>query len=309
MMKSPTVLAALAATCLFALVYVPAADAKWSLTTDKKMMYYEGCTISGRAKTSKRDVSLEDCMDNCISNAKCTHYSWAESDDGDDDGTCSLFQKSSNDGAYMVGDDLDRECGFKYNKFGEPADPVLPPQGSRPSNFRPIDNFYVPGNRFTQFDDWWSYRWSYPHGEDAEEVGELPDELSSSEKKKLLSSINRMRKAEGLSVVAVSEDLVDAAMYQAEFLANECVMTHMGDSGSTPEQRVEQAGFNADNVWEIVSVGQRSVRDFTGSWWGLTKHYENMLKADATHVGFARVLNDGCDGYETYWTLVFASEG
>ncbi|KAG7390000.1 hypothetical protein PHYPSEUDO_008962 [Phytophthora pseudosyringae] len=126
--------------------------------------------------------------------------------------------------------------------------------------------------------------------------------LSSAEMSAMLSQINGYRSQNGLSVLTIDNRLVVAATLHSKDQANHCTMTHTGSNGSKLGDRVKAQGYNFAMTAENVAAGQTSVGQVMVSWWNSPGHRANMLSKDATNVGFAKAVNNGCDSYATYWT-------
>lgn len=121
-----------------------------------------------------------------------------------------------------------------------------------------------------------------------------------------LDLINDLRRAKSLPPLAVSPELTRAAQTQAAHLARTGVLAHAGPGGSTPLDRVRQAGYRPAMAAENIAGGQATIAEAMGSWRASENHLRNMLLPDATHMGIARV-DDPRSPLRTYWALVLGA--
>ncbi|OWY95758.1 SCP-like extracellular protein [Phytophthora megakarya] len=133
--------------------------------------------------------------------------------------------------------------------------------------------------------------------------------LSTSEMTVMLSKINAYRSQNGLGALTIDNRLVTAATLHSRDQANHCTMTHAGSNGSKLGDRIKAQGYDFAMTAENVAAGQVSVDSVMTSWWNSPGHRANILSKDATNVGFAKALNNGCDSYATYWTQDYGRLG
>ncbi|KAH7469026.1 uncharacterized protein KRP23_10466 [Phytophthora ramorum] len=133
--------------------------------------------------------------------------------------------------------------------------------------------------------------------------------LSSSEMSEMLSRINNYRVQNGLGALTMDNRLTVAAALHSQDQASHCEMTHTGSDGSRLGDRIKAQGYSFAMAAENVAAGQTSVEQVMTSWWNSPGHRANILAKDATNVGFAKVINGGCDSYDTYWTQDFGRQG
>jgi uncharacterized protein YkwD len=132
--------------------------------------------------------------------------------------------------------------------------------------------------------------------------------LSAAEMSEMLSRINAFRAQKGLSALAIDNRLVAAAAIHSQDQASHCLMTHTGSNGSKFSDRIKARGFDFAMASENVAAGQTTVEDVMTSWWNSPGHRANILGKDASKVGFAKVVNQNCDSFETYWTQDFGRQ-
>ncbi|POM60066.1 SCP-like extracellular protein [Phytophthora palmivora] len=133
--------------------------------------------------------------------------------------------------------------------------------------------------------------------------------FSASEMTEMLGQINAYRSQNGLGALTIDNRLVAAATLHSQDQASHCTMTHTGSNGSKLGDRIKAQGYNFAMTAENVAAGQTSVDSVMTSWWNSPGHRANILSKDASNVGFAKVVNNGCDSYATYWTQDFGRLG
>ncbi|ETI47392.1 hypothetical protein F441_08383 [Phytophthora nicotianae CJ01A1] len=133
--------------------------------------------------------------------------------------------------------------------------------------------------------------------------------LSASEMGEMLSRINAYRSQNGLPGLSIDNRLVNAAAFHSQDQANNCKMQHAGSNGSRLGDRIKAQGYNFNMAAENVAAGQKSVEEVMNSWWNSPGHRANLLNKNVENVGFAKVVNNGCSNYATYWTQDFGRLG
>jgi uncharacterized protein YkwD len=112
----------------------------------------------------------------------------------------------------------------------------------------------------------------------------------------LQTLINDERTAAGLPALTVSEQLTAAAQAHAQDMLCNDYLSHIAPDGSTPEQRVEAAGYNASLVLETLyalhpAYGGNPQSAF--DWWmNDPESQADVLNANTTEVGIAYVTAD-----------------
>ncbi|CAH0474983.1 unnamed protein product [Peronospora belbahrii] len=129
--------------------------------------------------------------------------------------------------------------------------------------------------------------------------------LSAAEMSEMLSRINAYRTQQGLSALNIDNRLVAASARHSRDQANHCRMTHESSNGMTLGSRIAAQGYDFETVTENVAAGQQTVEDVMTSWWNSPGHRANLLNRDVRNVGFAKVVNNNCGSYDTYWTQDF----
>ncbi|KAF1334032.1 Scp-like extracellular protein, partial [Globisporangium splendens] len=261
----------------------PMALMQWVEASGGRAMLAHGCDYPGRDYVNVPS-STELCGDLCANDQKCTHWMWH-------DGQC--FLKAGGDSTLMPLQGA--TCGFVIGRFNEPSSKLMTP--SVPS----MASATVQPN----YDDVFHSMAFEP--EMGTRVPVLANGMTSTEVEDMLTFINALRLSNKLQPVVLNDALVLAATEHSKDQANRCVLAHLGSDGSTPELRVSRHGYNGKMVWEHISVGKQTMTEILDPLWrGLTSHYDDILQAEATEVGFARAINIKCNDYRSYWTLVFS---
>lgn len=98
--------------------------------------------------------------------------------------------------------------------------------------------------------------------------------------------------------------LARAAQSHSVDMANNNYFSHMGRDGSTPDQRVEQAGYRYRFTGENIASGQRAVEEVVRGWIDSPSHCANLMNGRFTEMGVAFEFNvESTKG--GYWTQVF----
>lgn len=101
--------------------------------------------------------------------------------------------------------------------------------------------------------------------------------------------------------------LTRAALAHSREMATHDEFDHRGHDGSTPAQRVEQAGFGEHRiVGENIAAGAMTAEDVTRGWLASPAHCENIMDGRFTLIGiaFAENLHTAA---AVFWTQDFAA--
>ena len=122
----------------------------------------------------------------------------------------------------------------------------------------------------------------------------------------LLGMINDYRAANGRTPLIHQAHLGAAAEAHASDMATHNIIGHIGNNGSDPAWRIEQAGY--DYAWsgENLFWGNGAARAAVAWWKGSPEHHDNLLFAHFTEIGISRAYNPG-SAYGWYWTTTFGS--
>lgn len=122
----------------------------------------------------------------------------------------------------------------------------------------------------------------------------------------LLTKVNAVRAAHGLHALTTCPPLTNAAGAHSADQARHNNLSHTGSNGSSPGQRVAQAGYHGQTWGENVAMGYTSIDQVVDAWLNSATHRENLLSRAFVHVGFGRsTANNG----SLYWTQDFGAGG
>ena len=96
------------------------------------------------------------------------------------------------------------------------------------------------------------------------------------------------------SARAHSEDMVELEFF-----------SHTGPEGLGTGERVDERNYSWSAVGENIAAGQNSVDQVVGGWLSSPGHCANIMRAEFTEMGAARIEAPGSK-YSPLWTQVFA---
>lgn len=119
----------------------------------------------------------------------------------------------------------------------------------------------------------------------------------------MLTLINQERAKAGAAPLKLEQNLNVAAEAHSEWMLNRDIFSHTGVSGSSPSNRIKQAGFDLSGSWrtaENIAVqserGASGIRDDTAdlhrSLMNSPGHRANILNPDLKYIGIGIELGD-----------------
>ncbi len=119
---------------------------------------------------------------------------------------------------------------------------------------------------------------------------------------RLFDLVNALRAQKGLPPYRMNDALTAAALRQAQDMAaRQNFSNHTGTDGSTPQQRIREAGYTGKLASENIFGGQATVDDAWGFWSTDQFHVPNLISAQFTDTGIAVVRQ----GNFTYYVQTF----
>jgi len=106
--------------------------------------------------------------------------------------------------------------------------------------------------------------------------------------------------------LTVNAHLERAALLHSREMARHSFMGHLGRDGSTPGERVTEAGYRWSTVAENVAAGQQTADEAVAAWISSSGHCANIMTAKYAEMGVASAINRK-DRYGVYWTLNLAA--
>lgn len=103
-----------------------------------------------------------------------------------------------------------------------------------------------------------------------------------------------------------NDALAAAAQLHSEDMARFNYLSHGGRDGSTPPQRVEQAGYRYRVTGENIAGGQMKPEEAVAGWIRSPTHCANLMNPSFTEMGVAFAV-DRKSNLGVYWTQEFGS--
>ena len=107
--------------------------------------------------------------------------------------------------------------------------------------------------------------------------------------------------------LALDTVLTQAALQHSRDMAEHDAFDHRGRDGSTPNVRIERAGFGAHRiVGENIAAGAMTPSEVTEGWLASPAHCENIMDSRFTLIGIAFAENLRTAS-AVFWTQDFAA--
>lgn len=102
--------------------------------------------------------------------------------------------------------------------------------------------------------------------------------------------------------------LLAAAGEHAKGMSRNSYFAHRGHNGSTPGDRITEAGYSWSIAGENIAWGQRTVAHVIKLWIGSPDHCANIMNARFVELAVACSVNGQPQGHaEPYWDMVLAA--
>lgn len=124
----------------------------------------------------------------------------------------------------------------------------------------------------------------------------------------MLNRVNALRAEVGVAPLALCGTLGTAAQGYANVLESTQYFSHLGQDGSLPWQRVNNAGYGSYVVGENIASGQRDTAAVMDAWRNSPGHYAAMTSPGFGHVGFGYAYDRSLPR-RTSWVQNFGSGG
>ncbi|MCZ7575498.1 MAG: CAP domain-containing protein [Ardenticatenaceae bacterium] len=131
-----------------------------------------------------------------------------------------------------------------------------------------------------------------------------PDQ--SPQEQAIVTRINAERAARDLPPLAVAPELIQAARRHSRDMAEHHLTGHIGSDGSTPGQRIREAGYNWSTENEIIGWGFADPEAMVAWWMNDKLHREIVLSTAYKDLGVGYVTEPSSDWIH-YWTVDFGS--
>ncbi|GAA3853461.1 hypothetical protein GCM10022243_18860 [Saccharothrix violaceirubra] len=120
----------------------------------------------------------------------------------------------------------------------------------------------------------------------------------------VLTLTNKERATAGCPALAANAQLNASAKAHNDEMAKTGKMTHTGLDGSTPSQRIDNAGYYWKMAGENVAVGQKTPEQVVKDWMKSPAHRANMLNCGFKDLGVAYTVDAK---KKAYWTQNFGT--
>ncbi|QFZ21933.1 CAP domain-containing protein [Saccharothrix syringae] len=118
----------------------------------------------------------------------------------------------------------------------------------------------------------------------------------------VLTLTNQERTAAGCPALSSNDQLIAAAKRHNDEMAATGNFSHTGVDGSTPAQRVSEAGYPFRTTAENIAAGQRTPEEVVRDWMASEGHRANILNCELRELGVAYAVDAGG---RSYWTQEF----
>ncbi|MFD1146927.1 CAP domain-containing protein [Saccharothrix hoggarensis] len=118
----------------------------------------------------------------------------------------------------------------------------------------------------------------------------------------VLSLTNAERSAVGCPALAPNAQLAAAAKRHNDEMARTGNFSHTGVDGSTPAQRVTEAGYQYRITAENIAAGQGTPEEVVRAWMNSSGHRANIVNCELRDLGVAHAVDGSA---KSYWTQEF----
>ncbi len=137
-----------------------------------------------------------------------------------------------------------------------------------------------------------------------------PTSVTDDFRSRVIARTNDYRLQNGCSALTMNELLNNAAQGHSNDMALNDFFSHTGSNGSSPWDRMRNAGYYYSRAAENVAAGYSSPESVVVGWMNSAGHRANILNCDLKDigVGYYYLGNDtGNVNYRHYWTQVFGT--
>ncbi|MFG3127707.1 CAP domain-containing protein [Streptomyces tendae] len=120
---------------------------------------------------------------------------------------------------------------------------------------------------------------------------------------RMVATVNRQRAKAGCSPVRLHKALGRAARQHSAAMARSGRLSHTGADGSSPADRMRDAGYRVGSAGENLTAGSDRAEDAVAVWMRSSPHRRILLTCRYTHAGVGRAKGSG----GPWWTLDLAS--
>jgi len=121
---------------------------------------------------------------------------------------------------------------------------------------------------------------------------------------RVVEETNVYRNRAGCPALRLNAQLNSAAQRHSDDMARNNFFSHTGSDGSSPWDRIHDAGYNYTGAGENAAAGQRTPQEVVEAWYNSEGHRANMLNCSYQDIGVGYAYNANAR-YGHYWTQVF----
>ncbi len=110
---------------------------------------------------------------------------------------------------------------------------------------------------------------------------------------------NSRRTAMGLGQLRIDPALTYAARRQSNDIGPRGLCQHNGTDGSSPWDRIAQAGYRGFGSGEVVGCGYNTAQGVVDGWWNSPTHYAILVGAAINDIGCGWWVGDNGAGWQT----------
>jgi hypothetical protein len=118
--------------------------------------------------------------------------------------------------------------------------------------------------------------------------------------------LNQERANENLPSLSIDIRLMEAARRHNNDMATHDFFSHTGSDGSSPFDRIADAGYSFRSAGENIAGGYRTAAAAVQAWMNSSGHRANILNSSYQHIGVGYTYNSS-SSYGHYWTTDFGS--
>ncbi|MDT3398492.1 CAP domain-containing protein [Streptomyces sp. B1866] len=118
---------------------------------------------------------------------------------------------------------------------------------------------------------------------------------------KVVDLVNAERAKAGCQALTVNADLTEAATAHSADMAAHQNMSHTGSDGSSPGDRITEAGYDWSTYGENVAYGYATPERVMAAWMASAGHKANILNCGFKEIGV------GLSQPNSYWTQDFGA--
>jgi uncharacterized protein YkwD len=130
---------------------------------------------------------------------------------------------------------------------------------------------------------------------------------ATSDERTVWTLTNRERAENGLSGLSLNGDLVASARGHSADMAAQDYFSHTALDGSSPGDRIAEAGYDANSWGENIAAGYATPTSVVDGWMNSPGHRANILNSNFCDIGVGYAY-DGDSMYGNYWTQNFGRQ-